>query len=213
MSISSLGMTAWGFASSNFGNYYNMSLGISFLILSLFFYILAYIINKGGTKMNITFAGNPLTLSGNLLQVGDKAPSFTVLSNDLQSKTLEDFSGIKVISVVPSLDTGVCDFQTRKFNEELSDVDGVTLLTISADLPFAQGRWCGNANLENAVTLSDHYSTDFGLKYGLLIKELRLLSRAVLVLDDDNEVIYTDYLSEITEHPNYDAVKEFVLSK
>ncbi|ERJ13040.1 thiol peroxidase [Haloplasma contractile] len=153
-----------------------------------------------------TFAGNPLTLEGAKLKVGDIAPDFSVLDNDLNEKKLSDYTAnIKVISVVPSLDTGVCDQQTRKFNQELSE-DGVVVLTISNDLPFAQARWCGSAGIDNIITLSDHRDLDFANKYGTLVKELRLQTRAVFVLDNNNKIAHVEYLDEITNHPNYDAV-------
>lgn len=159
--------------------------------------------------MNVTFSGNKLTLKGTSVSVGDTAKNFTALANDLSPKSLNDFEGYKVISVVPSLDTSVCDAQTRRFNQDLSDKD-VTVLTISNDLPFAQARWCGASGLDNVITLSDHKDLDFALKYGCLVEELRLLTRAVFVLDGDNKVVYVEYLDEITNHPNYDAVIDFV---
>ncbi|MFD2618046.1 thiol peroxidase [Terrilactibacillus laevilacticus] len=153
----------------------------------------------------ITFGGNPVTLEGHERVVGDKAPSFTVLDNDLNEKKLEDYSGVRIISSVPSLDTGVCDAQTRRFNEEVGKINGASVLTISVDLPFAQKRWCGAAGLEHAITLSDHRDLSFGQAYGLVIKELRLLARAVFVVDSSNQIVYAEYVSEVTNHPNYDA--------
>lgn len=156
----------------------------------------------------ITFQGNPVTLLGNEVKVGDKAPSFTVLANDLSEKTLDDYQEVRIISVVPSLDTGVCDAQTRRFNEEATKLDHVTVMTVSVDLPFAQARWCGAAGLEKAVTLSDHRDLSFGEAYGVVIQELRLLARAVFVVDSANHVVYTEYVSEGTNHPSYDdAIK------
>ena len=154
---------------------------------------------------NITFGGDPVTLVGNEVKIGQQAPDFTVLANDLSEKTLNDYKGVRIISVVPSLDTGVCDAQTRKFNEEVEKLEGITLLTISVDLPFAQQRWCGNAGLEKAVTLSDHRDLSFGEAYGVAIKELRLLARAVFVVDSEGKVTYAEYVNEVTTHPNYDA--------
>ncbi|MRG87708.1 thiol peroxidase [Salinibacillus xinjiangensis] len=154
---------------------------------------------------NITFKGNPVTLLGEEVQVGNQAPDFTVLANDLSEKSLKDYQGKKLISVVPSLDTGVCDAQTRRFNEEASNLDNVTVLTVSMDLPFAQKRWCGANGIENVVTLSDHRDGSFGQAYGVLIQELRLLARAVFVVDENNKVTYVEYVSEATNHPDYDA--------
>lgn len=154
---------------------------------------------------NITFKEDPVTLLGEDVSVGDTAPDFTVLDNGLGEKHLNDFSGVRILSVVPSLDTGVCDAQTRKFNEEASHLDGVTVVTISNDLPFAQARWCGAAGLDDAVTLSDHRDLSFGQAYGVAIKELRLLARAVFVVDSNNQVTYVEYVGEATNHPDYDA--------
>lgn len=159
--------------------------------------------------MKITFGGNPLTLAGTQLQVGDTLENFTALKNDLTPVTLNDFTGLKVISVVPSLDTGVCDFQTKKFNEELSNT---TVLTLSVDLPFAQARWCGANGVDHVVTLSDYNGHDFAKKSGTLIQELQLLTRAIIIVDENNKVLYTEYLDEITNHPDYDKAIAFVNS-
>ncbi|REJ23518.1 MAG: thiol peroxidase [Bacillaceae bacterium] len=158
---------------------------------------------------NITFKGNPVTLLGNEVKVGDKAPDFKVLANDLSEVTLADTKGqVRIISVVPSIDTGVCDAQTRRFNEEASKLDNVKILTISMDLPFAQKRWCGANGIENVQLLSDHRDASFGQAYGVLIKELRLLARAVFVVDSNDNVTYVEYVSEATNHPNYEAAIE-----
>jgi thioredoxin-dependent peroxiredoxin len=157
---------------------------------------------------SITFKGNAVTLLGNEVKVGDQAPDFKVLANDLSEKTLNDVNGVRLISVVPSVDTGVCDAQTRRFNEEAAKVDNVNVLTISVDLPFAQKRWCANAGLENAVTLSDHRELSFGKAYGVAIEELRLLARAVFVVDSNNKVVHAEYVSEATNHPDYEAALE-----
>ncbi|RXT03573.1 thiol peroxidase [Ammoniphilus sp. CFH 90114] len=157
----------------------------------------------------VTFKGNPITLLGNEVKVGDQAPNFTVLANDLSPVTLENSEGTtRIISVVPSLDTGVCDQQTRRFNEEAAHLEGVTILTISVDLPFAQKRWCGAAGIDKVQTLSDHRDLSFGEAYGVVIKELRLLARAVFVIDKNNKITYVEYVSEATNHPNYDAAIE-----
>ncbi|MFA8437818.1 thiol peroxidase [Pueribacillus sp. YX66] len=157
---------------------------------------------------NVTFAGNSVTLIGSEVKVGDKAPNFTVLDNGLQNKTLEDFTGVRLISVVPSLDTGVCEAQTRKFNEEVGTLSNVTVLTVSVDLPFAQKRWCGSAGLDDVVTLSDHRDLSFGKAFGVAIEEMRLLARAVFVVDSNGIVTYAEYVNEVTNHPNYDAAIE-----
>lgn len=157
----------------------------------------------------VTFKKNPVTLLGTEVKVGDKAPNFTVLANDLSPVTLDSYKGaVKLISVVPSVDTGVCDAQTRRFNEEASKIGNVKVLTISNDLPFAQKRWCANSGLENVVTLSDHRDLSFGEAYGTVMKELRLLARAVFVVDSEDKVTYVEYVSEGTNHPNYEAAIE-----
>ena len=154
---------------------------------------------------SITFKGAPKVLVGEELKVGDKAPDFTVLANDLSPKSLSDFDGPKIISVVPSLDTGVCDAQTKRFNEEADRLGNVKVLTISMDLPFAQDRWCGANGVKNVVTLSDHRDASFGKAFGVLIEDMRLLARAVFVLNSDNEVTYAEYVSEATNHPDYEG--------
>ncbi|MBT2690890.1 thiol peroxidase [Bacillus sp. ISL-47] len=158
---------------------------------------------------SITFKGNPVTLLGNEVKAGDKAPEFKVLANDLSEVTLADSKGqVRLISVVPSIDTGVCDAQTRRFNEEASKLDNVKILTVSVDLPFAQKRWCAAAGIENVQTVSDHRELSFGEAYGVAIKELRLLARAVFVVDSNDTVTYVEYVSEATDHPNYEAAVE-----
>lgn len=154
-----------------------------------------------------TMKGNPVTLSGPVPSAGQKAPEFTALDTDLSPVSLKDYQGKYVfISVVPSLDTGVCDAQTRRFNDEAVQFsDAVVVLTISMDLPFAQKRWCGAAGIDRVITLSDHRDADFGISYGVLIKELRLLNRSIFVLDKDHTIVYKEIVSENTDHPNYDA--------
>lgn len=161
---------------------------------------------------NVTFKGNPIVLIGQELKVGDKAPEFTVLSNDLQEVHLANSANkIRLISVVPSIDTGVCSQQTRRFNEEAVALgNNVVVLTISVDLPFAQGRWCAAEGIKNVQTLSDHRDLSFGEAYGVVIQELRLLTRAVFVVDDNDIVQYVEYVDEATNHPNYDAAIEAV---
>ncbi|MEF3302629.1 thiol peroxidase [Paenibacillus sp. GYB003] len=159
-----------------------------------------------------TFKGNPITLVGPQIKVGDKAPNFTVNKNLLQEVSLADYAGkIKLISVVPSLDTGVCDQQTRRFNEEAAKLgDNVVILTISVDLPFAQARWCGAAGVDKVETLSDYKNRSFGQAYGVLIQEFQLLMRSIFVVDADDTVRYVEYVGEMTEHPNYEAAIEAV---
>ncbi|MCK8488801.1 thiol peroxidase [Paenibacillus sp. MBLB2552] len=153
-----------------------------------------------------TFKGNPITLIGPELNVGDTAPDFRLNKNLLEEATLQDYAGkIKLISVVPSLDTGVCDAQTRRFNQEAAGLgEDVVILTVSADLPFAQARWCGAAGVDRVVTLSDYKDNSFGKAYGVLIKEFALDMRAVFVLDKDNKIQYVEVLKEMTEHPDYE---------
>lgn len=152
-----------------------------------------------------TFKGNEITLLGNPVKVGDKAPNFEVLNTDLSVVSLNDFKGKrKLISVIPSIDTGVCDFQTRKFNEEVSKLENTVVITISCDLPFALRRWCGSAGLD-IVTLSDHKDTSFGKVYGVLIEELRLLNRSIFVLNEDDIIMYAEYLEENGNHPDYET--------
>ena len=160
----------------------------------------------------ITMMGNPLTLLGPELKVGDVAPEIEVLNNDLSPVKLSSFHGkVCVISSVPSLDTPVCDMETRRFNEAAGKLgDDVVILTISMDLPFAQKRWCGAAGVEKVITLSDHREAAFGEAYGVLIKELRLLARAVFVVDRDGIIQYVQLVQELTEEPDYDAVLEAV---
>lgn len=158
----------------------------------------------------ITFKGNPLTLVGTELKVGDKAPDVTVLGNDLSPVRLSSYRGkVCVISVVPSLDTPVCDMQTRKFNEAAGNLgDNVVVLTLSMDLPFAQARWCGAAGIDKVITLSDHRAAAFGEASGLLIKELRLLARAVFVVDQEGVIRYRQLVKEVTTEPDYKAALE-----
>lgn len=154
----------------------------------------------------VTLFNNPFTLVGPEIQVGARAPDFTVLDNDLKPVTLKDTAGkVRILSVVPSLDTPVCDQQTRRFNEEAARLPQVQILTISMDLPFAQKRWCGAAGVNQVRTLSDHRDASFGHAYGALVKELRLNARAVFVLDKDDTVRHVEYVKEISAHPNYDA--------
>ncbi len=156
----------------------------------------------------ITFKGNPMTLLGPGLKAGDRAPDFRVVDTALAPASLADFRGkVKVISAVPSLDTPVCDTETRRFNQEAASLPGNTvLLTISLDLPFAQKRWCGAAGIDRVKTLSDYQERSFALAYGVLIKELQLLSRSVFVVDGDDVIRYIQHVPEVTNEPDYAAV-------
>ena len=158
--------------------------------------------------MKVTFQGNPLTLEGVQVKVGDNAPDFTVVSNDLNPVSLNDTKGKRIFLTVPSLDTPVCDTEVRRFNEEASKLDNVTIYTVSMDLPFAQARWCGAAGINNVVTVSDYKDKEFSKNYGAYINELGLSTRAVFVVDENNKVTYVEYLNEITEEPNYDKALE-----
>lgn len=162
----------------------------------------------------VTLRGNPFTLVGPELKVGDKAPDFVVLDNDLSEVTLATDSGkIRLFLSVPSLDTPVCDAETRRFNTEATSLpENVVIYTISCDLPFAQKRWCGTADVHNVKTLSDHRDLSFGQAYGTYIKELRLLSRAVFLVDADDTLRYVEYVPEVGEHPDYDKILEAVRS-
>ncbi len=155
-----------------------------------------------------TFMGNPLTLIGPEIKIGDKAPGFTVVDNELKPVTLADYKGkIKILSSVPSLDTPVCDTETRRFNLEAAELpDSVSLLTISMDLPFAQKRWCGAADINRVTTLSDYQDRAFGQAYGVLIKELMLLARCVFVVDASDTVRYVQLVKEVTSEPDYKGV-------
>ncbi|MHB1398488.1 MAG: thiol peroxidase [Trichloromonadaceae bacterium] len=155
----------------------------------------------------ITFKTNPMTLLGPDIKVGDAAPDFHVVDNGLQPVTLASSAGkVRLITVVPSIDTPTCDTMTRKFNEEAAKLpEAVVSYTISLDLPFAQKRWCGAAGIERVKTLSDYQDRSFGLNYGLLIKELKLLTRAVYVIDAQGKVAYREIVKEVTAEPDYAA--------
>jgi thiol peroxidase len=153
-----------------------------------------------------TLKGNPLTLIGPELKPGDKAPDFTLTGGDLKPVTLKDTGGqVRIISVVPSLDTPVCDAQTKRFNEEAAKLPGVDILTVSMDLPFAQKRWCGAFGVDKVKMLSDHKDGSFGSNYGTLIKELRIESRAIFVLDRNNTIRHAEYVKEVADFPNYES--------
>lgn len=156
----------------------------------------------------ITMRGNPLTLVGNEIKIGERASDFTVLDNNLSPVQLSSFKNkIAIISCVPSLDTPVCDIETRKFNEEAGRLGpDVVILTISMDLPFAQKRWCAASGVDKVQTLSDHRDASFGTSYGVLIKELRLLARAVFLVDRQGILRYSQLVKEISKEPDYEAI-------
>jgi thiol peroxidase len=150
--------------------------------------------------------GNPLTLLGPELKPGDKAPDFHVVDGTLSTVDLAKTGGkVRIVSVVPSLDTPVCDLQTKRFNEEAAKLSNVDILTVSMDLPFAQKRWCGAFGVDNIKMLSDHRDASFGMAYGTLVKDMRIECRAIFVLDADNVVRHVEYVKEIADHPNYEA--------
>ena len=156
----------------------------------------------GATTLN----GNPKTLIGPELKPGDAAPDFTVTDGALSPVSLKDTgSNVRIISVVPSLDTPVCDAQTKRFNEEAAKLPGVDILTVSMDLPFAQKRWCGAFGVDKVKMLSDHKDGSFGSNYGTLIKELRIESRAIFVVDKHNTIKHAEYVKEVADHPNYET--------
>lgn len=157
----------------------------------------------------VTMKGNAMTLLGKEIKVGDKAPDFTVIKTDSNPYTLKDAgNSVKIISVVPSVDTGVCELQTINFNEAAAELGDVVILTISVDLPFAQKRFCGAHGIDKVITLSDHRELSFGLNYGFVMEEVRLLSRGVVVLDRDNMVRYVEYVKEVGTHPDYEKAIE-----
>ncbi|MFO8023019.1 MAG: thiol peroxidase [Perlabentimonas sp.] len=157
-------------------------------------------------ERKITFGGNPVTLKGKEVKVGDKAQDFTVINDSLQNVSLSDFEDkVKLISIFPSIDTSVCSMQTRKFNEEAAKFgDNVAFIALSADLPFALKRFCGAEGIDNLTPLSDHKNMDFGEKYGFMIDELRLLARGVVIIDSNNEIKYVEIVPEIGNEPNYE---------
>lgn len=157
----------------------------------------------------VVFGGNPVKLVGNEVNVGDQAPAFTAIAQDLSEVKFDDFNGqVTLISVVPSIDTGVCDAQTRRFNEEAAKLDGVRIVTVSADLPFAQKRWCAAAGIDNLQVISDHRDLSFGNAYGVQMEGIRLLARAIFVIDGSGKVTYKEVVQNVHEHPNYEKAIE-----
>ena len=158
----------------------------------------------------ITMKGNPLTLEGRELVVGEAAPDVELTDNDLGPVRISSYRGkVCIISSVPSLDTPVCDMETRRFNEEAGKLgEDVVIVTVSVDLPFAQKRWCGAAGVDKVITLSDYKDRSFGEKYGVLIKELKLLARCVFVVDKEGIIRYIQLVNEVTQEPDYETVLE-----
>lgn len=163
-------------------------------------------------KNLITIGGKPLTLTGNEIKVGDKAPDFTVVDQNLSPVTLQTFKGkICILSTVPSLDTETCSLETKRFNKEASQwKDQVDIITVSLDLPFAQKRWCGAENVEQVHVFSDYQKREVGEKYGVLIKELQLLARAIFLIDAAGTVKYIQLVNEVSKEPDYGIIKQEV---
>jgi len=159
---------------------------------------------------SVTFKGNPVTLIGNEVGVGQTAPDFKVQKIDLTEYTLSASAGkTRIVASVPSLDTPVCDLETKRFNEEAARLPNVEIVCVSMDLPFAQKRWCGASSVDKVITASDHREASFARNYGVLISGGpldRLTARAVFVIGPDNKVRHVEYVKDITEHPNYEAV-------
>ncbi len=156
--------------------------------------------------MQVNFKGNPVTLVGKEVKVGDTFRDFVVSKNDLSPLTLKDTKGVRIFLTVPSVDTSVCDLEVRTFNEKVSELKGVTVYTVSMDLPFAQARWCAAEGIENVVTVSDYKDRAFGEATGTYVKELGLLTRAAFVVDSDNKVTHVEYLGEIAEQPKFEEI-------
>lgn len=169
--------------------------------------------NTSDSGRTTTLKGKPLPLSGPELKAGDTAPDFNVVDGSLQGVNLEKTGrGVRIFSVIPSLDTPVCDAQTKRFEDEAGKLADVRIFTISMDLPFAQKRWCGSFGVNRVEMLSDHRTGSFGEHYGTLIPELRIESRAIFVLDPDNKLRHVEYVKEVGEHPNYQAALSAVRS-
>lgn len=154
----------------------------------------------------VTLMGKPMTLVGPELKAGDDAPDFNVIDLSMNPVSLKDTGNkTRIFSVIPSLDTPVCDAQTKRFNDEVAKMDDVEVYAVSVDLPFAQKRWCSNFGVDKVKMLSDHRSASFGEHYGTLIKELRIESRAIFVVGPDNKIKHVEYVKEVGNPPDYDA--------
>ncbi|MFA5227970.1 MAG: thiol peroxidase [Bacteroidales bacterium] len=161
----------------------------------------------------VLFGGKPVGLSGKEIRTGVMAPDFTVVNGALKNVKLSDYDGkIRVIAVYPSIDTGVCQAQNRRFNAEASGLTNTVILSVSCDLPFAQKRFCAAEGLNNVITLSDHRSVEFGTRYGFLIEELRLLARGTVVIDAKGVVQYVEYVPDVSMEPDYEAALKVVRS-
>jgi thioredoxin-dependent peroxiredoxin len=153
----------------------------------------------------VTFGGNPVTLLGKMVKPGINAKNFIAMGQDLKPVMLSDYAGqVRIISSVPSIDTSVCAQQTRRFNEEAAKLGEIKIITISCDLPFALKRFCGAEGIDQVITVSDHKNTDFGVKYGFLIEEFRLLVRGIVIIDKLDVIRYVEVVKEIADHPDYD---------
>jgi thiol peroxidase len=165
--------------------------------------------NSNDSLRSTTLKGNPFRLEGPELRPGDTAPDFEAVDASLQKVNLaKTGNGVRIFSVVPSLDTPVCDAQTKRFEEEAGRMPDVRIFTISMDLPFAQKRWCGNFGINKVEMISDHHSGSFGEHYGTLIPDLRIESRAIFVVDSNNTLRHVEYVREVGEHPSYESALE-----
>jgi thioredoxin-dependent peroxiredoxin len=160
--------------------------------------------------MVVTFNGKELNLEGNSLKIGDEFPDFRVVDTALSQVTLADTEGVRVFLTVPSIDTGVCDAEVKKFNNAINQFGKVSIYTVSMDLPFAQSKWCISESVKNVKILSDYQNRSFSMATGTLIKELLFTSRAIFVVNSENKVHYVDYIAEVTEHPKYEEVFEAI---
>ncbi|MBC2582248.1 thiol peroxidase [Clostridium sp. DJ247] len=156
--------------------------------------------------MELKFKGNPIKVLGSELKKGDTIPDFTAIDNSLQPVSLKDTRGVRIFLTVPSIDTPVCDLEARTFNERTAEIPSVTVYTISMDLPFAQSRWCAAHDIKSVITLSDYKDRLVGKNFGTYIEDLGLLARAAFVVDSNNKLTYVEYVPEVTNHPNYDAI-------
>ena len=160
--------------------------------------------------MKVTFAGTPVELVGKEIHVGDSIANFTAVKNDLSPFALSEIKGRKLIVAVPSLDTSVCDAEVRRFNQEATKLEDVTVIVVSMDLPFAQKRWCGAAGVEKVITVSDYKDRNFAHTFGAYLPNVGLIARSVFLLDANNKVTYVEYVPEVTDHPNYEAALKAV---
>ena len=158
--------------------------------------------------MKVKFKGNDVTLEGKKVQVGEEARDFTAVNNDLSAFSLKDTKDVRIILSVPSIDIRVCDLEVKEFNKRAAEVDRVTIVTVSMDLPFAQARWCAANDIDKVKTVSDFKDRSFGEEYGVYIKELGLLARAAFVVDSENKIVYSEYCEEVSSNPNFDAIIE-----